>query len=59
MRQLLENRADVNTKDKDGDTALKYALHNGSKNKQCAGEILREIKAQPGQSSGLGKASGQ
>ena len=51
MRLLLENRADVNTKDKDGDTALKYALHNGSKNKQCAGEILREIKAQPGQSS--------
>lgn len=59
VRLLLENRADVNTKDKDGDTALKYALHNGSKNKQCAGEILREIKAQPGQSSGLGKASGQ
>jgi ankyrin repeat protein len=44
VQELLKFNADVNTKDQDGDTALKYALYNGSEAKACARELARVIK---------------
>ena len=44
VKELLKFNADVNTKDQDGDTALKYALCNGSEAKACARQLARVIK---------------
>ena len=44
VQELLKFNADVNTKDQDGDTALKYALYNGSEAKAFARELARVIK---------------
>ena len=44
VQELLKFNADVNTKDQDGDTALKYALCNGSEAKACARQLARVFK---------------